>query len=249
MENRGSIRPHDQPPSPLMTYTDGIRHNVEFLEGRARDAAQQEVDRAQALDQKSAALIAAALVLLAAGVAFTKGIQDLHAGSGAKTLWVVVVGFGLVMLLVALCVATWAIWPQTYRVVIGLPELEKWPTPRYLDRDATTVRGELMRASLGAVREARPVNKKKADRLVVAFGFFAAAIVAIVVLGGAVAIRLSETSHEHHRDVHVTGRRNPTDARTGRNPVGPGAGRTVVRRARTRSVASRGRRRPGDTKQ
>lgn len=204
-----------------MTYSGNVRDNVGFLEGRARDAALQEVDRAQALDQKATGLIAAALVLLAAGVAFTKGIQDLHAGSGAKTLWAVIFVFALVMLLVTLCVATSAIWPQTYRIVIGLSELGRWPTARYLDRDATTVRGELMRASLGAVTKARPINKKKADRLVVAFGFFAAAIVSIVILGGAVAIRLAQTSHHQQRHANVTRRRNDPDTQSGHVDPGP----------------------------
>jgi sterol desaturase/sphingolipid hydroxylase (fatty acid hydroxylase superfamily) len=191
-------------------FNDEIRANVDLLEQRARDAAQQEMDRSQTLDQKTAGLIAAALVLLAAGVAFASQINGVHVGGGARTLWAVIVVVTLILLLTSLVVATAAITPQAYRVVIHINVLDRWPTSRHLDRDPTRVRGELMQASIGAVRAARPINKKKADRLGVAFGFFAAAIVSIVILGSAVAIRLAE-SPEHH----VPRRRQPAAKRVG----------------------------------
>lgn len=171
--------------------------NVTFLQERACEAAQQEVDRGNSIDQKAAGLTAAALVLLAAGVAFVASIDGLHAGSGAKTLWAVLVILVLVLLLLSLGFATGSLWPRAYRIVIKLTEMERWPTPRYLDRSAMMIQGEMLRANLGAIREARPVNKKKADRLVWAFGFFSAAIVGIVILASAVVIRLAEPTHQH----------------------------------------------------
>ncbi|MGB0094849.1 MAG: hypothetical protein WBP81_20235 [Solirubrobacteraceae bacterium] len=178
-------------------FEPNIRANVDLLEPRAKDIAQQEVDRSQALDQKTAGLIAAALVLVVAGVAFASRIADLQAGSGARTLWVVIIGASLILLLVSLGFATAAIRPQAFRTVIHIDELDRWATPRFLDRAPTQVRGEIMRAHVAAVRAARSINKRKGDRLALAFGFFAAAIIATVVLGVAVAIRLAEPPHHH----------------------------------------------------
>jgi hypothetical protein len=48
-----------------------------------------------------------------------------------------------------------------------------------------------MRANIAAVRNARSINRKKGDRLAIGFGFFAAAIISIVILGAAAAIRLA----------------------------------------------------------
>ena len=191
-----------------MGFGEDISANVEFLEQRAQDAAQQEMDRSQTLDQKTAGLIAAALVLVAAGVAFASQITAVHVGAGARTLWAMIVVVTLVVLLASLAFATAAIWPQAYRVVIHINELDRWPTLRVLGREPTRVRGELMQASIGAVRAARPLNRKKADRLAVAFGFFAAAIVSIVILGSAVVIRLAEAPKQD-----VPRRRQPAASR------------------------------------
>jgi hypothetical protein len=180
-----------------MNFKPDVRANVDLLEPRARNIAQQEMDRSQALDQKTAGLIAAALVLVAAGVAFASRIADLHAGPGARTLWAVIIGTALILLLVSLGFATSAIRPQAFRTVIHLDELDRWATPRFLERAPTQVRGELMQAHVAAVRAARSINKRKGDRLAAAFGFFAAAIIATVVLGLAVAIRLAENPHHH----------------------------------------------------
>lgn len=191
-----------------VTFSDNIRANVELLEQRSADIAQQEMDRSQTLDQKSAGLIAAALVLVAAGVALASGIGDIHVGTGARGLWAAIVVVALILLLASLGYATAAIRPQAYRVVIHIAELDRWPTPQVLDRDTTRVRGELMQANIAAVRNARPINKKKGDRLGIAFGFFAAAIISIVILGSAVAVRLAETSKHH-----VPQRRHPATQR------------------------------------
>jgi hypothetical protein len=174
-----------------MSFNDNVRANVELLETRAREAALQEVDRATGIDQKATALIAAGLVLVAAGVAFATGIGSAHAGTGARLLWALLLVAAFILLLAALGLATAAVRPRVFRIVLHMNVLNKWASTRYLDRDPTRVRGELMQGSVSAVREARKVNKKKADRLLAAFMFFAAAILAIVVLGAAVALRMA----------------------------------------------------------
>jgi hypothetical protein len=218
-----------------MGFSESIRANVELLEQRSRDAAQQEMDRSHTLDQKTAGLIAAALILVAAGVAFASRINDIHVGSGARTLWAAIIVLALVLLVAALGFATAAIRPQAYRVVIHINELNRWPTSRFLDRDPTRVRGELTRANIGAVREARPINKKKGDRLGIAFGFFAAAIVATVFLGSAVAIRVVESPKSH------VPRRQPPAIRRQPAASSGGAGALAVRQRR-RAGSTRSRR-------
>jgi hypothetical protein len=69
-----------------ITFSDDICSNVELLEQRAADAAQQEMDRSQTLDQKSAGLIAAAVVLVAAGVAGASETQTPRNGAVAAPL-------------------------------------------------------------------------------------------------------------------------------------------------------------------
>jgi len=174
-----------------MSFNDNVRANVELLEARAREAALQEVDRATGIDQKATALIAAGLVLVAAGVAFATAIGSAHVGNGARLLWALLLVVALVLILAALGLATAAVRPRVFRIVLHMNVLNKWASTRYLDRDPTRVRGELMQGSVSAVREARKVNKTKADRLLAAFAFFAAAILAIVGLGSAVALRMA----------------------------------------------------------
>jgi hypothetical protein len=192
-----------------MAFSKEVEANVIFLEERARDAAQQETERSAALDQKTAGLIAAGLVLLAAGVAFIANLDELHVGHGAKVLWTVLIVAALVLLLASLIAGTWAIWPQTYKNVIHMDVLNEWPLISFLDRDPTTVRGEMMRAGVAATREARPINKKKAIRLTVAFSFFGTAIVCIVILASAVAVRLAaQTPNNTHQEIHAPKRRH-----------------------------------------
>lgn len=202
-----------------MPYSDDIRGNVDHLEQRAQDAAQQEMERATTLDQKSAGLFAGALVVIAAGIAFVANLDGIHVGSGAKTLWAILLIVALVLALISLGLATAAMIPRAYRVVIHIDALTRWPTPRFLDRDPTSVRGELMMASLGAVEEARPINKTKGNFLGLAFGFFAAAMLATVILTSAVALRLAEEPKHHvppRRHVAVKSARTTGAGATGR---------------------------------
>jgi hypothetical protein len=134
-------------------FNEAITKNVEVLEPRARALAQDEISRGHALDQKTTGLIAAALVLVAAGVAFASHLNEVSAGTGARTLWGVLIVVLLVLLLVSLGFATAVMHPPPFRVAIHKDELEKWATPRFLDRDPTRVLGELMQASVSAISE------------------------------------------------------------------------------------------------
>jgi hypothetical protein len=209
-----------------VAYNDQIRRNVEFLEQRARDEAKNEIDRAQTLDQKAAGLIAVSIVLVAAGVAFAGRVQELHAGTGARTFWAVLVVLTLVLLLVSLVLAADSLRPKPFRTVLDPKEFDRWPRPSYLNLDPTFVRGEQMRGSIKAVHGARSKNKTKSTRLTIAFGFFAAAIVSIVILASAVSIRLAEAhkASELRRDPPAA-QREPARAPTGTGRAAiPGAG-------------------------
>lgn len=228
-----------------MEFNEAITKNVEVLEQRARAIAQDEMSRAQALDQKTAGLIAAALVLVAAAVAFASHLNEIPAGAGARTLWGVLIVVVLVLLLASLGFATAVMHPQPFRVAIHKDELDKWATPRFLDRDPIRVLGELMQASVSAIGEAREVNRTKGDRLAVAVRCFAAAVIATVALGSAVGVHLATTK------AHETRRRHPA-IRTG----GPGRaghsgprtdsslGRAYVRHPQARRLDPRGSARP-----
>jgi hypothetical protein len=109
-----------------MSVNDNVRANVELLEARAREAALQEVDRATGIDQKATALITAGLVLVAAGVAFATAIGSAHAGNGARLLWAPLLVAALVLSLAALGLATAAVRPRVFRIVLHMNVLNKW---------------------------------------------------------------------------------------------------------------------------
>jgi hypothetical protein len=197
-----------------MSYSQDVATNVEFLEEKARGAAAEEMERATNLDQKSAGMIAADLVLVVAAVTFATQIDGVHVGHSAKTLWVAILILVMASLLASLAFATLALRPRMYRVAIHMHELDRWPRPSFLERDPTLVRGEQLRAAITLVREARPVNKDKAEQLGMAFRFFAAAVVATVVLGSAVGVRLADSSN-HHGHRRTAGRAHSDAARAG----------------------------------
>jgi hypothetical protein len=177
-----------------------------MLEERAREIAAQEVDRANGIDQKAAGLMAAGLVLLAAGVAFATAIGGVQVGQGARNLWAGLLIVTLILILISLGFAISALKPRVFRIVLHMNELQKWPTVGYLDQDPTLVTGTLLTASVEATREARVTNTTKADRLAWAFRLFAAAVVAIVILAGAVAIRMTTETSSYAR-----GREQPAE--------------------------------------
>lgn len=203
----------------MSTYSDDIRTNVELLEQQAAGAAQQETDRMNTLDQKASGLIAAGLVLVAAGVAFATGLGSLRGGSEAHSRWAMLLVLTLVLLFVSIACATYASRPQPAHVVIDMKVLEMWATPRFLDRDPTLVRGELMQAGVAAVGAARVINAKKGNWLKAAFAFFGAAIVATVVLGSAVAIRSAESSKQKCSPKTTTNKSQTCPARANQRPL------------------------------
>lgn len=187
-----------------MELSENFRANTTTLEARAREVAAQEVDRANGIDQKAAGLMAAGLALLAAGVAFAATIGGVHVGTGARTLWAVLLILTLLLLLASLGFAVAAVRPRVFRIVLHVNELRRWPTVGYLNKDPAMVQGTLLRGSIFAIEEARKVNTCKADRLAVAFRVFAAAVAVIVLLAGVVAIRMTESdSHAAGRGLHA----------------------------------------------
>jgi hypothetical protein len=178
-----------------------LRANTATLDERAREIATQEVDRANGIDQKGAGLLAVGLALLAAGVAFASTIGTSDVGQGARILWAVLLMLTLLLILVSLGFAIAAVKPRVFRIALHIEELEQWPTVGYLDVDPTLVEGSLLLGSIDAIKAARSTNRIKADRLNWAFRVFAAAVVAIVILAGAVATRMTETSS------HAAGRK------------------------------------------
>jgi hypothetical protein len=203
----------------VSAFSDDIRTNVELLEQRAADAAKYEIDRMGTLDQKASGLIAAGLVLVAAGVAFATALATLPGGSGAHTFWAVLLVLTLVFLVASIACATYGSRPQPARIVIDMKVLESWATPKVLDRDPTLVRGELMQASVAAVGAARVINDKKGNWLGAAFGFFAAAIVATLFLGSAVAIRSAESSKQKCSPKTTTNKSQTCPARANQRPL------------------------------
>lgn len=171
-----------------MPFSEEVQRNVSFLGERAREILDQEVDRAQSLGTRASGLLAATLAGLGGGLAFATKLTELHGGQGAKILWSATLMLGLILLLPAGAYAVRALLPQAYRIAIHGDELKGWVTPRVLERAPTDVEGDLLYASVNAIRDARIVNEAKAARLTRAFYFFAAALLSIVVCGASVAI-------------------------------------------------------------
>ena len=168
--------------------------NVEFLGDRARELADQEIERARALDTKAAGLLAGALVLISAGAALVARLSDLRGGSGAKTLWVAELGTALTLMLAAGLFAVLAIRPRAFRTAIAYHELLGWVTRRVLDQDPTLVRGEILYASIKSVGHARDQNKTKGRWLGRSFAVFGVGLICTVALAVSVAIHAAATA-------------------------------------------------------
>jgi hypothetical protein len=192
-------------PRRMPSYSDAVVANVTFLGDRARELAEQEVDRARTLDTKAAGMVAASIALIAAGAGFASRLQDLHGGEGAKTLWAVELCASLVFLVIAGGLAVWAITPKAFRLSIKFTELTKWVTPRILEQPPTFVCGTVLHADIKSIGMARDTNRKKARRLAWGFAAFAAALGCIVALGISVAIR-SAAADNHGRPKTATAR-------------------------------------------
>jgi hypothetical protein len=172
----------------MSAYTDRVIANVAFLGDRARELADQEVDRARSLDTKAGAIVAASVALVGASVAFVTRLADLDGGTGAKTLWAVELFSVLVGLLAAGSFAVWALVPRVIRSTVAFHEIETWETPRALEADLTFNQGKLLRAAVHSVGLSRSANKLKAERLRWASWVFAGALISISVLTISVAV-------------------------------------------------------------
>jgi hypothetical protein len=98
-----------------MPYTPTRQENTNLFAERAHEIVEQEIDRAKSLDTKAGAVIAAAIALIAASAAFVLKLSEQNAGTGARTLWAVEIGLGLIALCVAGVAAVWAIAPMAVR--------------------------------------------------------------------------------------------------------------------------------------
>lgn len=185
-------------------FTEEITANVEFLGGRARELVNAEIDRARGLDTKAGGLLAANLALLVAGMTVATKLPDLEGGHGAKVLWAATLGAGLGLLLCTLGLAVAALVPRAFRVEVHIDELERWTTPRVLDRAPTKTRGELLAGDVAAVKKSRAVNHTKGKRLTWAFVVFSAALVCIVASTFSVAIHAAKQEQTNR------GRRTPS---------------------------------------
>jgi len=190
------------------TYADEVVANVEFLEARARELADQETDRARGLDGKATALLAVIVALIAASAAFAARMPDLAAGQDLRVLWAAEIGLALLFLLAAGGFAVAAVVPRAARTAIHIDELLRWRTEVYLMQDPALVKGSVLNASVHSIGHSRTVNTRKAKRLTVASMLFGAALVSIV------ALTITLAAHDATREPaqHPTGDRTGTAA-------------------------------------
>ena len=79
--------------------------------------------------------MAASVALIGAGAAFAARLSGLEAGEGAKLLWAIELGAASILLLAAGGLAVWSLAPRSVRSAVHIDELERWSTPRVLERD------------------------------------------------------------------------------------------------------------------
>lgn len=210
------------------TYHEHVVANVAFLEARARDLADQEIDRARSLDGKATALVAVIVALIAAGVAFAARMPDIPATSGARVLWASQVGAALMLLLAAGGFAVAAVIPRAVRTAMHISEVRRWRSEPYLMQEPTLVQGMLLNANVDSVGHSRGVNAMKATRLKIASSLFAAALASIVALAISLAVHdatreppnnpasaSSGASAGGGRDTPANGRADVSDAADG----------------------------------
>lgn len=169
-------------------YSDNVAANVGFLGDRARELADQEMERARSLDTKAGAIVAAGVGLIGVGVAFVTRLSEVDAGSGAKTLWAVELIMALLAALVAGGLAVWAIAPRVSRSSVHFREAQTWETPRALEADPIFNQGKLLRTAVHSIGLSREVNRRKAERLSWSSLALAVALASVVSLTVSVAV-------------------------------------------------------------
>lgn len=209
-----------------VSYTSTEDANTKFFGERAREVVEQELDRAKSLDTKSGAVVAASVALTGAIAAFVLNLAKLEgAGSGARALWAVEIGLGLVALLVAGGVAVWAIAPMVVRSQVAYHEMTKWTTAAFLQKDPTVNEGTLVNASLDSIGVSRDANGEKSDRLKVASIALGCGLAAIVALTISIAVHSAQYPPSAAPGKHGRPERHPA-AGHGRKPgaTAPGPG-------------------------
>jgi hypothetical protein len=68
--------PEEPSVSPDSQFSARVSENAEFLGDRASRLADQEIERARALDTKAGGIVAGSIALIAAGAAFASKIYD-----------------------------------------------------------------------------------------------------------------------------------------------------------------------------
>jgi hypothetical protein len=174
-------------------YSKEVVANTTFFGERSREVVEQEIDRAKSLDTKAGAVVAASVALTGAFAVFVLNLAELEgAGSGARALWAVEIGAGLIALLVAGGYAVWAIAPMVVRSQVKYHEMVGWTTAGTLEKDPTLNEGTLVNASLDSIGVSRDANGKKTDRLRVASIAVGVGLAAIVALTISVAVHSAQ---------------------------------------------------------
>lgn len=125
--------------------------------------------------------------LIAAAVAAGSRLTELPASDEVRVLVGVLLVLGLILLLAAGGLAAWSIRPQAYSA-LHENEIQSFVKKSYLQQDSVQVVGTLLDGSVKAVTRARKVNRRKANRLTIAFGFFLAALAVMAGAGITLAI-------------------------------------------------------------
>jgi hypothetical protein len=202
----------------VSSYSDTVSKNVVFLGSRARELAEQEVERARSLDTKTGAIVAASVALIGASVAFISRLADLDGGSGAKTLWAAELIVALIGLLIAGALGVWALVPRVTRSSVAFHEIQRWETPRVLEADETLNRGVLLRADVHGIGLSRNANGRKARRQRSAWWALAGALVSISALTISIAVHSAAhpaSSNENIADEGSTRDRSEKRSRFG----------------------------------
>jgi hypothetical protein len=173
------------------TSSDNVAANVEFLGDRARELADQEMERARSLDTKAGAIVAVTVALCGAGAAFVTRLAEVDAGSGAKTLWAAELIATLVAALLGGGLAVWAITPRVSRSSVRFREMKGWETRRVLEADPVFNEGKLLRTAVHSVGLSRDVNRRKAQWLKRSSRALGVALASVVLLAVSVAVHVA----------------------------------------------------------
>ena len=199
----------------MTSSPDNVAGNVGFLGDRARELADQEMDRARSLDTKAGAIVAASVALCGAGAAFVTRLAEFDAGPGAKTLWAVELIATLAAALLAGGLGVRAIAPRVSRSSVSFREMKTWETRRVLEADPVFNQGKLLRAAVHSVGLSRDVNRRKAQWLERSSLALAVALASVVALTVSVAVHVAS-----YPDTPESGSQVRCQIQKTRSPIG-----------------------------